>query len=165
MRLNKVWAIIKALLPAASFIMLAVASMSPQTPDCRGHFASPTVVAGSNLRKTGKHAAQAATPNAAAALAAPASPARANKSQPQHTVNLSWQPSNSPRVVGYNIYRIARQGHSESREKLNLAPLRSTSCTDNVVQNGQTYFYVVKAVTSAAAESADSNRARATIQP
>jgi len=89
--------------------------------------------------------------------------AKVSDSQPSHhTVFLSWNPSTSPNVVGYNIYRWVSSG---ARQPLNSALIPSTSCVDSSVQNGQTYYYVATAVNSKGKESADSNLAVAPIPP
>ena len=79
---------------------------------------------------------------------------------PQHSVNLSWNPSNS-QVAGYNIYRGRQTGGPYTR--LNSALEGSTTYTDSSVQGGQTYFYVVTAVQGTGTESPFSNQARAAI--
>ena len=76
-----------------------------------------------------------------------------------HTVNLSWKPSTSTNVVGYNIYR----GSSTASYGLLNSMNSGTTYTDTTVQNGQTYFYVVTAIDSAGTESPYSNAAQAII--
>ncbi len=77
----------------------------------------------------------------------------------QHTVALSWQPSNSA-VTGYRVYRSTTSGTG-------FSPLTSTidllSYTDDTVANGATYYYVVTAVDSAGNESPHSNQVSAAI--
>ncbi len=77
-----------------------------------------------------------------------------------HSVDISWQPSNSG-VVGYNIYRGTHPGGPYSR--LNGSPQPTASFTDNSVQSGATYFYVVTSVAPSAAESGYSNEVDAAI--
>lgn len=79
---------------------------------------------------------------------------------PQHSVSLSWKPSNS-QVIGYNIYRGRQSGGPYTR--LNSAMEAGTTYADNSVQGGQTYFYVVTAVAGSGKESAYSNQAQAAI--
>ena len=76
-----------------------------------------------------------------------------------HSVSLSWKPSTSSNVVGYNVYRGSTSGSYGLLNSMNSA----TIYTDTTVQNGQTYFYVVTAVDSAGSESPYSNFAEATI--
>ena len=61
----------------------------------------------------------------------------------QHNVSLSWNASTSSNVVGYNIYRGTVQGGNYGLQNSMIA---STSYTDTMVQNGQTYYYAVTAV-------------------
>ena len=80
--------------------------------------------------------------------------------QSQHSVALSWNPSNS-QVVGYNVYRGIASGGPYA--KLTTAVDASTVYTDSSVQSGQTYYYVTTAVDSSNGESAYSNQATAAI--
>ena len=77
---------------------------------------------------------------------------------PQHSVSLSWKASPSA-VVGYNVYRRGTAGVV----KLNSEPVTGTSYVDRVVQPGQTYFYVIKAVSARGTESSPSNEVRSDI--
>lgn len=79
---------------------------------------------------------------------------------PQHSVSLSWKPSNS-QVIGYNIYRGRQSGGPYTR--VNSVLEASTTYADNSVQGGQMYFYVVTAVEGSGKESAYSNQAQAAI--
>jgi hypothetical protein len=76
----------------------------------------------------------------------------------QHSVTLSWKASTSP-IVGYNVYRRGTSGVI----KLNLEPIPGTSYVDRMVQPGQTYFYVTKAVSARGGESTPSNEVRVEI--
>lgn len=77
----------------------------------------------------------------------------------QHTVGLEWNAT--PSVVGYYIYRSSKPSGPYAR--LNSSTDASTSYTDNTVESGQTYYYVVTSVNSNNIESTDSNQASATI--
>ena len=77
------------------------------------------------------------------------------------SVNLSWTPSSSSDVVGYNVYRGTVSGGPYT--KLTSSPVASSPDADSTVSSGQTYYYVVTAVDSSNNESADSNQAVATI--
>jgi Abnormal spindle-like microcephaly-assoc'd, ASPM-SPD-2-Hydin len=79
----------------------------------------------------------------------------------QHSVALTWNPSTSSNVVGYNLYRGSVSGGPYT--KLNSALDPGTSDTDTAVQSGQTYYYVVTAVDSSGNESLFSNQVLATI--
>jgi hypothetical protein len=78
---------------------------------------------------------------------------------PQHSVSLSWSPSTST-VTGYNVYRGTSTGGPYNVIDSNES---GTAFTDNSVQAGQTYFYVVTAVDAQGNESVYSNQAKATI--
>jgi hypothetical protein len=80
--------------------------------------------------------------------------------QSQHSVALSWNPSNS-QVIGYNVYRRIVSGGSYA--KLNMSVDATTNYTDNTVQSGLTYDYVTTAVDSSNGESEYSNQATAAI--
>src|SRR5262249_29577849 len=67
-----------------------------------------------------------------------------------HSVLLSWNPSTSSDVVGYNVYR-ATPGTAYA---LVYSAMNGLNCTDGTVQAGQTYTYVVTAVDSVGDESA-----------
>lgn len=79
-----------------------------------------------------------------------------------HHVSLTWSApsSNSPAVVGYNVYR-ALAGSSYAR--LNSASDSSTGYIDSTVQNGKTYDYEVRSVDAAGVESRSSNQTSVTI--
>jgi hypothetical protein len=78
-----------------------------------------------------------------------------------HSVALSWNPSTSTNVVGYNVYRGTVSGGPYAQ--INSALDASTNDTDTTVQNGHTYFYVVTAVDSNGNESVFSNQVQAVI--
>ena len=79
---------------------------------------------------------------------------------PQHSVSLSWIASTST-VAGYNVYRGSQSGGPYVA--VNSALDASTGYTDNSVQAGQTYYYVVTAVDNSGNESVYSNQAQAVI--
>ncbi len=80
---------------------------------------------------------------------------------PQHSVDLSWNASQSSGVVGYNVYRGDKTGGPYSR--INNSLEASTSYTDAVVSGGATYYYVVTAVDGNGLESGYSPQAKAVI--
>jgi hypothetical protein len=82
---------------------------------------------------------------------------------PVHSVSLSWTGSNSPEVVGYNIYR--RTGTSGSFTQINNVLNATTAYTDTSVADGQTYYYETTAVNSSNEESAPSSAVQAVIPP
>ncbi len=68
-----------------------------------------------------------------------------------HAVILSWTASVSDSkhadAVGYCIYRST--GHKNaSLERVNSIPLQVTTCSDDVVENGKNYYYVVRAISA-----------------
>ena len=79
----------------------------------------------------------------------------------QHSVSLSWGPSTSADVIGYNIYRGTQSGGPYSQ--VNSSPDSNTTATDDHVSAGQTYYYVVTTVNSAGLESSYSNQASAMV--
>jgi Abnormal spindle-like microcephaly-assoc'd, ASPM-SPD-2-Hydin len=78
------------------------------------------------------------------------------------SVVLSWTPSSSSDIVGYNEYRGTTLG---TYSKINSSLVTGTTYADTTVQSGQdiTYYYVVTAVNSNGLESADSSPASVTI--
>jgi len=69
---------------------------------------------------------------------------------PKNTVTLSWKPSNSSSVVGYNVYRGTKAG---SYSKINSALDANTSYSDETVSSGVTYYYTATAVNASGEES------------
>ena len=79
----------------------------------------------------------------------------------QHTVELSWDASQSPSIDGYNVYRATTTGGPYS--KINTSLNETMSYSDITVQSGQTYYYVTTAVNSSGVESGYSNQTTAPI--
>jgi hypothetical protein len=79
----------------------------------------------------------------------------------QHGVTLSWDPSTSQDVIGYNIYRGNQSGGPYSL--INSSPDSNATATDDHVSAGQTYYYVVTTVSSDWQESIYSNQASVVI--
>ena len=77
-----------------------------------------------------------------------------------HTVTLTWNASLST-VAGYNVYRSTSSGFGF--QKINGSAIGATTFTDASVASGQTYYYVVRGVTSSGLESANSNQVFAII--
>jgi Abnormal spindle-like microcephaly-assoc'd, ASPM-SPD-2-Hydin/Immunoglobulin I-set domain len=67
-----------------------------------------------------------------------------------HYVDLSWA-GGAAGVTGFNAYSSTSANGPFA--KLNAAPLTSSTYTDNSVQAGQTYYYVVTALNAANEES------------
>jgi fibronectin type 3 domain-containing protein len=78
-----------------------------------------------------------------------------------HTVALSWNPSSSNGVTGYNVFRAGTSG-GYGANPLNPAPVSGTAYEDASVTGGQTYFYIVTTVGSGVS-SAASNEVAASI--
>ena len=76
-----------------------------------------------------------------------------------HLVELSWNPSSTPSVAKYNVYRSLQA--AGPFDLLNSAA--GAAYTDHTVQSGQTYYYAVTSVDSSGTESGYSNVAVATI--
>jgi hypothetical protein len=82
------------------------------------------------------------------------------QSAANHVVDLSWKPSKSPHIAGYNIYR----GLNETKwEKINASLIASTLYDDSTVANGSTYYYATTAVNIEGEESAKSAAVKAII--
>jgi len=127
-----------------------------------------TIAAGANLSVSIRFAPQASgavTGNASFVSSATNSPTSISltgtgSAPVQHSVDLSWTASTSA-VAGYNIYRATTAGGPYT--KLNVTMSAATAYTDSSVQSGVTYFYVVRAVDAAGAESLNSNETTAVI--
>jgi hypothetical protein len=80
----------------------------------------------------------------------------------QHIVGLSWFPSTSANITGYNVYRATVSGGPYSR--INSGGLvAATLYDDATVISGTTYFYVVAVVNSSGVESGFGNEAKAIV--
>jgi hypothetical protein len=85
-----------------------------------------------------------------------------NGTAPQpHSVDLSWTASQSPNIIGYNVYRSPTSGGPYTQINSGLGA--NTAYTDNSVTPGSTYYYVTTAVDSSNQESAYSNQSMAQI--
>jgi hypothetical protein len=76
-------------------------------------------------------------------------------------VILSWTPSVSGGIAGYNAYRSTTSGGPYV--KLNSSLIPTTNYNDLLVQSGLTYYYVTTAVNNQQMESSYSNQATATV--
>ena len=72
---------------------------------------------------------------------------------------LNWDASTSD-VVGYYVYKVLVDG---TYARVNNAPVVLTQLTDTNLQSGQTYTYVVTAVTADNVESDYSDPVIATV--
>jgi Abnormal spindle-like microcephaly-assoc'd, ASPM-SPD-2-Hydin len=78
----------------------------------------------------------------------------------QHMVSLSWTPSTSAGVVGYNLYRSTVSGGPYTEI---VSRNSNFTFSDTTVVAGQTYYYVVTSVDGNGAESVHSNQAQAAV--
>lgn len=76
---------------------------------------------------------------------------------PTHDVSLSWNPSSSPGISGYNIYRAVYTSSCGSFSKINPSLDTGTLYTDSVVVDGTSYCYATTAVNTSNEESGYSN--------
>jgi hypothetical protein len=76
---------------------------------------------------------------------------------PTHDVDLSWNPSSSSGISGYNIYRAVYTSSCGSFSKINTSLDTSTLYTDSVVVDGKAYCYATTAVNTSNEESGYSN--------
>ena len=65
-------------------------------------------------------------------------------------VDLSWNPSTSSNISGYNVYRSA---NATTWSKINASVVPSTLFSDSSVANGSTYYYALTAVNVSGEES------------
>jgi hypothetical protein len=75
-----------------------------------------------------------------------------------HSVSLNWAASTSTGVTGYNVYRSTPNGSFTLISSLGNV----LSYTDNGVQSGVSYVYVVRA-SNGTTESIDSNQTQAVV--
>jgi TolB protein len=70
------------------------------------------------------------------------------------TVDLGWDAVSAEDLGGYNVYRSTSSiSDISGRSSLNESLLSGTSYTDDGVENGRTYYYVVSAVDTSGNES------------
>jgi len=79
-------------------------------------------------------------------------------------VEMTWTPSTSDNVVGYNVYRNTISGSDSGSSYYFLASVGKVNMyVDMAVTPGQTYYYVVRAVDDNDYESDNSGEAVAAI--
>lgn len=76
-----------------------------------------------------------------------------------HSVSISWQPSSSPGVTSYNVYRSTVSGGPYAR----VGNASTANFTDKSVKAGTTYFYVVTSLNASQVESAVSVEIKTTV--
>jgi TolB protein len=79
------------------------------------------------------------------------------------SINLAWDPISASNLAGYNIYRSTQSGVFSSPALNGATLLKTEAFTDVSVQSGQTYYYVVKAVSIDGTESSPSNQVQAIV--
>ncbi len=77
-----------------------------------------------------------------------------------HIVDLSWNPSTSSKINGYNVYRSP---NGSTWTKINAGLIASTVYTDSAVVDDTTYYYAATAVDVEGVESSKSGTVKATI--
>lgn len=77
-----------------------------------------------------------------------------------HVVDLSWDPSTSSNITGYNIYRSP---NGSTWTRINASLLASTVYTDSTVLDNTTYYYAATAVDVEGVESSKSATVEAKI--
>lgn len=93
-----------------------------------------------------------------------------------HKVILSWNASTTSvkpdsKVVGYCLYRNKKKNAAKQNatcndcEQINSIPIAGTSCVDDLVEDGATYYYVVTAINAKGETSSSSNEIPAQIPP
>jgi Abnormal spindle-like microcephaly-assoc'd, ASPM-SPD-2-Hydin len=111
---------------------------------------SPNVAGAASATLTFISNAQTSTITTAAAGTGMAAPA--------HSVSLSWSPSSSPGISGYNIYRAVYVNSCGPYSKINGSTLDpNTTYSDITVADGTNYCYATTAVNSSNEESGYSN--------
>jgi Abnormal spindle-like microcephaly-assoc'd, ASPM-SPD-2-Hydin len=111
---------------------------------------TPKVAGAASATLTFTSNAQTSTITAAAA--------GTGEAAPSHSVSLSWNPSSSPGISGYNIYRAVYVTSCGSYSKINgSTPDPNTTYSDTTVTDGTNYCYATTAVDSSNIESGYSN--------
>ncbi len=90
----------------------------------------------------------------------PEAPTSVQAKQVYYGVDITWNPSSSSNVAGYNVYRSTTVG--ELGAKINAALIQGAEYKDTNVENGVTYYYTVRAVDAGGNEDGNKNQASAT---
>ena len=75
---------------------------------------------------------------------------------------LSWVPSATPGIIGYNIYRGTTSG-GEGPTPINSSPVNARTYVDSNVTAGMTYYYVLTSVAIGGEQSPPSNETEAAV--
>src|SRR5262249_23310665 len=73
------------------------------------------------------------------------------------SAKMAWDPNTDSNLAGYNVYRSTQSGAYTSAPLNGSTLVTVTSFTDSTVQSGQTYYYVIRAVSTSGLESGNSN--------
>jgi hypothetical protein len=77
-----------------------------------------------------------------------------------HVVDVSWNPSKSNNIAGYNIYRGP---DGKTWTKLNSGLIAATDYDDSTVSNGSTYYYSATTVNIEGQESSKSSSVKVNV--
>jgi hypothetical protein len=81
-----------------------------------------------------------------------------------HSVTLTWAPSPTSSVIGYNVYRSSYSGGEPQTSPINGAtPIYGDGYVDTNVVAGATYYYAVTAVDATGVQSSDSSEISAVV--
>ncbi len=126
--------------------------------DSAGLFTAPSV---SSTRQIQVKATSQADATRNATVALTVNPVATTPAAPvPHSVFLSWTSSTDPNTVSYSVYRSTVM---EGSYGLLASAIGTAAYSDQSVQSGTTYSYVVTAVDNRGQESAYSNETRATV--
>ena len=78
----------------------------------------------------------------------------------KHVVDLSWTPSSTSNVVGYNVYRGP---DGSTWKKVNVSLIGSSLYSDSSVANSSTYFYAATAIDNLGHESKKTTSVKAVV--
>ena len=124
------------------------------------------------VKKTPQAKAQRALPLCPQAGLTPLQPSQQGTGH--HKVTLSWKASTPGRnaesnAIGYCLYRSKTQNVAKQNptcghcEQINQVPIADTSCVDDLVEDGASYYYVVSAINAKGTISGASNEAPARV--
>jgi len=91
----------------------------------------------------------------------------------RHSVTLTWKASRGSNIVGYCLYRSTHKKVATNKpntefscagcEQVNVIPVASTGCVDDLVRDDSSYYYVATALDPNKGLSSASNEVRADI--